>query len=85
MIFVVGSHYSCHVCNLVPILIVILSCHLITHILLGTPRFAKIVQMSYHISLSVNCALFIPCISLGEAPCTKLENKTLLYLIVEKL
>jgi hypothetical protein len=29
--------------------------------------------------------LFIPCISLGGAPCTKLENKTLLCLIIEKL
>jgi hypothetical protein len=42
MIFVVVPRYSCHVCNLVPILIVTLSCHLITHILLGTPRFVKL-------------------------------------------
>jgi hypothetical protein len=41
--------------------------------------------MSSHISLSVNCVLYIPCISLGGAPCIKLENKTLLCLIVEKL
>jgi hypothetical protein len=81
MIFVVVPRYSCHVCNLVPILIVKLSCHLITHILLGTPHFAKL----YKRDLSVNCVLFIPCISLGGAPCTKLENKTLLCLIVEKL
>jgi hypothetical protein len=46
--------------------------------------FYKIVQKSSHISLSVNCVLFIPCISLGGAPCTKLENKTLLCLIVKK-
>jgi hypothetical protein len=30
-------------------------------------------------------AIINPCISLGEAPCTNLENKTLLCLIVEKL
>jgi hypothetical protein len=29
--------------------------------------------------------LFIECISLGGAPSTKLENKTLLCIIVEKL
>jgi hypothetical protein len=42
MIFVVVPRYSCHVCNLVPILIVTLSCHLITHILLGTLCFTKL-------------------------------------------
>jgi hypothetical protein len=42
MIFVVVPRYSCHVCNLVPILIITLSCHLITHILLGNPRFVKL-------------------------------------------
>jgi hypothetical protein len=54
--------------------------HIVRH-----PTFCKIVQKSSHISLSVNCVLFIPCISLVGAPCTKLENKTLLCLIVEKL
>jgi hypothetical protein len=54
--------------------------HLVRH-----PTFCKIVEKSSHISLSVNCVLFIPSISLGGAPRTKLENKTLLCLIVEKL
>jgi hypothetical protein len=85
MIFVVVPRYSCHVCNIVPILIVTLSCHLITNILLGTPTFYKIVQNNSHFSPRVNYVLFIPCISLGGAPYTKLENKTLLCLIVEKL
>jgi hypothetical protein len=84
MIFVVVPRYSCHVCNLVPILIVTLSYHLITHNLLGTPRFAKLYKRALSF-VCVNCVLFIPCISLGGAPCTKLENKTLLCLIVEKL
>jgi hypothetical protein len=85
MIFVVVPCYSCYVCNLAPIHIVTLSCHLITHIFLGTPHFAKLYKKSSHISLSVNYVLFIPCISLRGAPCTNLENKTLLCLIVEKL
>jgi hypothetical protein len=85
MIFVVVPCYSCCVCNLVPIHIVILSCHLITHIFLGTPHFAKLYNNRSHISFSVNYVLFIPCTSLGGAHCTTLENKTLLCLIVEKL
>jgi hypothetical protein len=35
--------------------------------------------------LSVIFAISNPCIYLGEAPCTNLENKTLSNLIVEKL
>jgi hypothetical protein len=35
--------------------------------------------------LSVIFAIINPCIHLGGAPCTKLKNKTLLYLIIEKL
>jgi hypothetical protein len=46
MLLCVVPRYSCHVCNLVPILIVTLSCHLITHILLGTPRFAKLYKIA---------------------------------------
>jgi hypothetical protein len=49
------------------------------------PMFCKIVQLSSHMSLSVNVMIVNPCISLGGAPCTNLKNKTLLYLIVEKL
>jgi hypothetical protein len=85
MIFMVVLCYSCYVCNLLLIHIVTLSCHLITHIFLGTPHVAKLFKKSSHISLSVNCVLFIPCLSLGGATCTNLENKTLLCLIIEKL
>jgi hypothetical protein len=46
--------------------------------------FCKIVQLSSHMTLSVNVAIFNPCISLGGALCINLENKTLLCLIVEK-
>jgi hypothetical protein len=35
--------------------------------------------------LSVIFVIINPCIYLGGAPCINLENKTLLYLIVEKL
>jgi hypothetical protein len=49
------------------------------------PMFYKIVQLSSHMLLSVKLMLVNPCISLGGAPCTNLENKTLLCLIVEKL
>jgi hypothetical protein len=48
------------------------------------PTFCKIVQLSSHMPLSVIFAFINPCIYLG-GPCTKLENKTLLCLIVEKL
>jgi hypothetical protein len=51
MIFVVVPRYSCHVCNLVPILIVTLSCHLITHILLDTPHFAKLYKRALTVLL----------------------------------
>jgi hypothetical protein len=33
----------------------------------------------------VNVVIVNPCISLGRAPCTNLENKTQLCLIIEKL
>jgi hypothetical protein len=36
-------------------------------------------------TLSVNVVIVNPCISLGGAPCTNLENKNLLCLIAEKL
>jgi hypothetical protein len=47
--------------------------------------FCKIVHLSSHMPLSVIFAIINPCIYLGEAPCTNLENKTLLCLIIEKL
>jgi hypothetical protein len=46
--------------------------------------FYKIVQLSSHMPLSVTFAIINSCIYLGGAPCTNLENKTLLCLIVEK-
>jgi hypothetical protein len=50
------------------------------------PTFYKIVQLSPHMPLSVIFAIINPCIYLGGgAPCTILENKTQLCLIVEKL
>jgi hypothetical protein len=49
------------------------------------PIFCKIVNLSSHIPLSVIFTIINPCIYLGGAPCTNLENKTLLCLIVEKL
>jgi hypothetical protein len=74
-----------HCCNLVHI-------HFWHNILLHDythpfwhPMFCKIVQLSSHMLLSVIYAIINPCISLGGAPCTNLENKTLLCLIVEKL
>jgi hypothetical protein len=57
---------------------------MITPILLGTPRFAKLYNLA-HMLLSVIFAIINPCTDLGGAPCTNLENKTLSYLIVEKL
>jgi hypothetical protein len=42
MIFVVVPCYSCHVYNLVQILFITLSCHLISHIFLGTPHFTNL-------------------------------------------
>jgi hypothetical protein len=49
------------------------------------PTFYKIVQLSSHMSPSVIFAIINPCKYFGGAPCTNLENKTLLCLIVEKL
>jgi hypothetical protein len=49
------------------------------------PTFYKIVQLSSHMPLSVTFAIINPCIYLGGAPCTNLENKTLLCFIIEKL
>jgi hypothetical protein len=57
---------------------------MITPSLLGTPRFAKLYNLA-HMLLSVIFAIINPCTDLGGAPCTNLENKTLSYLIVEKL
>jgi hypothetical protein len=47
--------------------------------------FCKIVQLSSHMLLSVISAITNPCIFVGGAHCTNLENITLLCLIVEKL
>jgi hypothetical protein len=49
------------------------------------PKFCKIAQLSSHMSLSVIFAIINPCIYLGGASCTNLENKCLLCLIAEKL
>jgi hypothetical protein len=49
------------------------------------PIFYKIIHLSSHMPLSVIFVIINPCIYLGGAPCINLENKTLLYLIVEKL
>jgi hypothetical protein len=49
------------------------------------PTFCKTIQLSSHMLLSVIFVLVNPCISLGVAPYTNLENKTLLCLFVEKL
>jgi hypothetical protein len=65
MILVVVPCYLCYVCTLC-LFILFLSCLLVTHIFLCTPHFAKLYKKSSHISLGVNCVLFIPCISLGE-------------------
>jgi hypothetical protein len=46
--------------------------------------FCKIIQLSSHMPLSVIFAIINPCIYLGGAPYTNLENKTLLCLIVKK-
>jgi hypothetical protein len=45
--------------------------------------FCKIIQLSSHMPLSVIFAIINLCIYLGGAPCTNLENKTLLCLIVQ--
>jgi hypothetical protein len=47
--------------------------------------FCKIIQLSSHMPLSVTFAIINLCIYLGGAPCTNLENKTLLCIIIEKL
>jgi hypothetical protein len=49
------------------------------------PMFCKIVHLSSHMPLSVIFTIINTYIYLGGAPCTNLKNKTLLYLIVEKL
>jgi hypothetical protein len=49
------------------------------------PMFCKIVHLISHMPLSVIFAIINPCIYLVGAPCTNLENKTLLCLIVGKL
>jgi hypothetical protein len=47
--------------------------------------FCKNLHLSSHMPLSVIFAIINPCIYLVGAPCTILENKSLLCLIVEKL
>jgi hypothetical protein len=49
------------------------------------PTFCKIVQLSSHMLLSVIFAIINLCTYLGGGHCINLENKTLSYLIVEKL
>jgi hypothetical protein len=49
------------------------------------PTFYKIVQLISHMPIIVIFVIINPCIYLSGAPCTNLENKTLLCLIVEKL
>jgi hypothetical protein len=49
------------------------------------PTFYKIIQLSSHMLLSVIFVIINLCTYLVGAPCTNLENKTLSYLIVEKL
>jgi hypothetical protein len=49
------------------------------------PMFCKIVHLGSHMPLNVIFAIINPCIYLGGAPYTNLENKTLLCLIVKKL
>jgi hypothetical protein len=48
------------------------------------PTFCKILQLNSHMPLSVIFAIINPCIYLGGATCTNLENKTLYCLIVKK-
>jgi hypothetical protein len=84
--YVVVPLYPCHID-------VILCIFTIYHTILSHdythpfrhPIFCKIVQLSSHMSLSVIFANINSCISLGGAPYINLENKTLLYLIIEKL
>jgi hypothetical protein len=47
------------------------------------PTLCKIVQLSPHMPLSMIFAIINPCIYLGGAHCTNLENKNLSCLIVE--
>jgi hypothetical protein len=86
MLFVDVPRYSCY---LDVILCLFINCYtILSHdytLLLGTPRFAKLYKLSSHMPISVNFVIINPCISLGGAPCTNLENKTLLCLNVEKL
>jgi hypothetical protein len=46
------------------------------------PTICKIVQLSSHMLLSVIFTIINLCIYLGGAPCTNLENKTLLCSII---
>jgi hypothetical protein len=76
-------------CCIDVILCIFTICHTIlshdyTHSL-RHPTFYKIVHLSSHMPLSVIFIIINSCIYLGGAPCTNLENKTLLYLIVKKL
>jgi hypothetical protein len=78
-----------HPCYTDVILCIFTICHIIlshdyTHSF-RHPMFYKIIQLSSHMPLSVIFAIINPCIYLGGALCTNLENKTLLCLIVEKL
>jgi hypothetical protein len=78
--------YPCHI-NV--ILCIFTICHtILSHDytqLFRHPTFCKNVQLSSHMTLSVNFVIINPCISLGGAHCTNLENKALSCLIVEKL
>jgi hypothetical protein len=70
------------------ILCIFIICHTIlshdyTHSFRHT-TFCKIVHLSSHMSLSVIFVIINPCIYLVGAPCTNLENKILLCLIVKK-
>jgi hypothetical protein len=78
-----------HPCYIDVILCIFTICHtILSHDYTNPfrhPTFCKIVQMNSHMPLSVIFAIINPCIYLGGAPSTHLENKTLLCLIVEKL
>jgi hypothetical protein len=75
-------------CYIVVILCIFTICHTIlshdyTHPF-SHPMFCKIVQLSSEMPFSVTFTIINPWIYLGGAPCTNLENKTLLCLIIEK-
>jgi hypothetical protein len=86
MEYVVVSLYPCCI-NV--ILCIFTICHTIlshdyTHSF-RHPMFCEIVQLSSLMLLSVIFAIINPCTYLGGAHCMNLKNKTLSYLIVEKL